>query len=198
MRKVLLVFIVFLVSVGVIACGSTDEKTNSEIEEEEVISDKELDQSTPSKDETSIEGVPVDKGKEEFEEYINQVKPILSEDIAQFGADYEKLRQQSINGEIDDFTFAENIINDLLPRGHQIQAELEAMFPSKELRGAHDILIDMMAKNVLAFTEIAEAVNAGDYSRITSANELLSEARSLERDFIYEIEDLSTTYGIEL
>jgi hypothetical protein len=201
MRKVLLGISVTLLSLGLVACGTTEENTSStqeEVEESTEMAEEEDNTEIVEEETEVIEEVSTNSEDiEVFEEYVNQVRPLLSEDIAQFAADYEALRQQSANGEIDDITFAEAILYELLPTGHQIQQDLEAIFPSSELRNTHDILIDMMAKNLLAFTEIAEAVNAGDYSRITSANELLNEARSLERDYIYEIEETAANLGIE-
>lgn len=196
MKKILMCFLILLLSTGLIACGSSTDKSSST--NNEVGTNNQDEKVSEVTKEEVVEEVDVeDPGKLEFEEYMNQIRPLLSEDITQFGADYETLRQQSVDGEIDDYTFAERILDDLLPRGHQIQNDLEAIFPTQELRNTHDILIDMMSKNNLAFTEIVEAINAGDYSRITSANELLSEARSLERDYIYELKAVAADYGIE-
>jgi hypothetical protein len=199
MKKVLFGFTVLLLSIGLVACGNSEEKANTTDKENEIEVTEETEETEPSEPEAEEESLEVieNPGEAEFVEYLNRVRPILADDIGEFAAYYEELRQQSANGEIDDYTFAELILTELLPTGHQIQQDLEAIFPSKELRETHEILIDMMAIQNQAFTEIVEAVNAGDYSRITSANELLSEARQLERDYIYDLKDHAANFGVE-
>ncbi|MEX3743537.1 hypothetical protein [Lysinibacillus xylanilyticus] len=52
----------------------------------------------------------------------------------------------------------------------------------------HEKLIDMLNKQSSALSEIASAIDTNDYSKITTANEYLSEVRKIEREYVRELE----------
>lgn len=135
--------------------------------------------------------------KEEFKEYLTQVRPIVQE-MSVFAKDFDSLRQESADGVIDDATFGSRVSEESLPMSIQIQEKIEKIVPPKALRDTHGKMIGMMAKNTEAMTEIISAVDTGDASKITSANNLLTEARTTEREFIYDLQDLSEKHGVSL
>ncbi|MFD2446360.1 hypothetical protein ACFSO7_20575 [Bacillus sp. CGMCC 1.16607] len=185
LKKLVLSCFLLIISVGLLACSKTDEKTISlEKEEKSEVVNKEV-----SKNE-SLD----DKLKREIEDYQNQITPILSGELPTLIVEYDNLRKQSINDEIDNYTFAEIIYSELLPANHQIKEDLDAIMPSTELREAHEILKSMVAKNARAFTELITALNDGDASKINSANKLVTDARKLEGDYMNAVAKLGYSY----
>ncbi|MDE3838611.1 hypothetical protein C0966_04295 [Bacillus methanolicus] len=179
MKNLFMCVLFTFLSLGLIACGA-DEKAN-----------------TTNKEASADKPEEATSGKKDFEEYLNKVQPIVLEDLANFAAKFEELKNQSINGEITDIEFGQAIVDELLPTATQIQEDVEAIMPAKEIRDLHETLIDMTAKNAQALSEIVSAIESGDSSKITSANELLSEARKLERDYVYDIKEYAAKYDIE-
>ncbi|KYD24634.1 MULTISPECIES: hypothetical protein [Anoxybacillaceae] len=183
MRKTLLITLIAVVSALFSGCGNNEKASAPEKDS------KQIDQ---------VQGVDQQKsdGKEAFENYLNSITPILQE-IGTWGQKYEDLRTKSANGQISNEEFAAAISNELLPEGNKLQEKMESIMPEeKEFRDVQEKLNQMMAKNNQAFSEIIAAINAGDASKITSANNLLSEARELERQAYYDLKDLSDKYGV--
>jgi hypothetical protein len=174
----ILIAVVFFILSG---CGSSNERA-----------------SAPEKEPKKIEESKQQKnnGKEAFENYLATITPILQE-IGDWAQKYEDLRTKSANGQITNEEFVEVISNELLPRGNEIQEKMESVLPEKEFRDIHEKMNNMLAKNNQAFTEIIAAVNSGDASKITSANNLLAEARELERQAYYDLQDLANQYGVQ-
>lgn len=56
----------------------------------------------------------------------------------------------------------------------------------------------MLNLNSQAFSEVVAAVDTGDYSGITSANKLLSDARAAERCYVQKLEKLAIECGVKL
>lgn len=146
-----------------------------------------------SKEQNDIRSI----SKEDFNAYFEEINPIL-EEIGTTATKYEDIRSQSAEGKITDQEVLDTIYNELLPEQTTIQEEIEAVMPKKEFRETHELLNQMIAKNQQAYTEILSVLQTGDTSKMTSANELLTEARKLERDFMYGLQDLADTYGVEL
>lgn len=128
--------------------------------------------------------------KEIVSQYRQSVRPILS-DLAQEGEKWDKLRQKSSSGQITDFQFAVTVQNDLSPKLVNLQARMEAIEADKNLRAIHEIGIKMISKNLQAMNEVVGAVYAGDMSKIASANNLLTEARELERKYANQLDDFA-------
>ncbi|KYD04162.1 hypothetical protein B4102_3311 [Heyndrickxia sporothermodurans] len=179
MKKVLLFVIVASLAVLLFGCGGSDDKK-------------------PSKDVAAKVENKKDTDKEDFKSYVNDVTPIINEIAQSFGKDFEDLKQQNVDGKINDAELGEAIGSNLVPQGVKLQDKVEQIRPPKKLRDTHELLINMIAKNQQAMTEIVAAISAGDASKITSANDLLTEARKLERDYAYEMEDIAKGYGLEL
>ncbi len=126
--------------------------------------------------------------KEILSQYQQSVRPILS-DLAQESEKWDKLRQKSSSGQITDYQFAVTVQNDLSPKLVNLQARMEAIEVDKNLRAIHELGIKMISKNLQAMNEVVAAVYAGDMSKITSANNLLTESRELERKYANQLED---------
>ena len=178
MRKILSVVLFVTVIFGLVGCGSDkNEQKSSETAAAKV------EQKDPS--------------KEIVKKYIEEIKPLVAE-IEKIGQDFETLRQKSINGEITDEEFGQEIAKNILPASMKLQTKAAELMPDKEVRGIHEKLIDMVSKNSQGLSEIVSAIDTGDASKITSANELLSEATKTERDFVYDMQDLTEKYNLNL
>jgi len=126
--------------------------------------------------------------KEIVSQYKQAVQPILSE-LEQEGKKWDTLRSKSSNGQISDIQFVTTVKNELLPNMLKLQGRMEKIEPSKDLRAIHELGIKMISKNVQAMNEIMAVLYTGDASKITSANNLLTESRELERKYVNQLED---------
>jgi tetratricopeptide (TPR) repeat protein len=136
--------------------------------------------------------------EEEIIEYIATIKEYYSEVIS-LSSKWDELRNASANGEIDDYTFAEVLLYDIIPASRTVTDEVNLVFaPSDETKAAHEALIGALEKQHQAFTEVLAAIDQGDISKITTANQLLADARKLDREFVSLLEPLIEAYGIDL
>lgn len=181
-KKMILLSGLTALSLALSACGS-DEKAATTSSQQQSSSS----QSAPQQDGSE---------KNAFVKYLDSVQPILKDNI-QWGAKYEELRNKSANGQLSDADFAAAITNELIPQGTKIQERLEAVLPEEDFRNVHEKLNKMMAKNLQAMTELVAAVDTADMSKVTSANNLLAEARELDRQSLYDLQDLAKKYGVE-
>lgn len=135
--------------------------------------------------------------KKNFNSYLTDVRPVV-QDLSVFAKDFDALRQESIDGVIDDYTFGSRVTEEFLPTSVEMQERIEQIVPPKELRDTHAKMIKMMAKNTEGMSEIVSAIDTGDASKITSANSLLTEARTTEREYMYDLQDLADKYEVSL
>ena len=71
----------------------------------------------------------------------------------------------------------------------KLQERMEKIEPNKELRATHELGIKMISKNGQAMNEVVAIFYTGDMSKITSANNLLTESRELERKYVNQLDD---------
>ncbi|WP_214484894.1 hypothetical protein [Bacillus sp. SM2101] len=200
MKRAFLFSILTVLTLLLSACGSDDTTATQKEESQktEVKTENEAEAEKKEEKEVVEEVEATDDGlKEAFENYLLEVGPILVEHAA-LAEVYEVLRTSSANYEITDEEFAEILYSEILPVGTSIQDELESIIPDKEFRDLHEKFIKMIAKGLQGMTELVAAVETGDTSKITSANTLLAEARELDRDALYDMQDLADKYGVEL
>lgn len=129
--------------------------------------------------------------KTDAEKYIKSVKPILK-DATELGNRWDELRKASANGEISDAEFGSAIAEEILPRNLEISEASEALSLKIDDKfvDTHELLIEMLNKQHLAFTEVISAVDTGDASKLTTANEYLNDVRTIERKYARELEKL--------
>jgi hypothetical protein len=172
------------------ACGTTED-TNSSSEK----NSKEENNTTKTSADVNSEKASNDK--EEAVSYLKEVEPSLLK-IQEVSLAYEDYRSKSANGEIDDYEFYDAISNEVLPGYIEISEDLELIMPSKEFKDAHELAIEMINKSTMAMTEIMSAIDTQDMSKITSANSMLGDARKLERDYVYKMQEIADEYNISL
>jgi hypothetical protein len=143
------------------------------------------------------DGSQVSNEKENFKSYLADVRPV-TQDLSQVGKDFDTLRQESIDGEIDDLTFRSRVTEKFLPESVEMQEPIEQIIPPKELRNTHAKMIKMMAKNTEGLSEIISAIDTGDASKLTSANNLMTETRTTAREYMYDLQDLADKYAVSM
>ncbi|WCN38390.1 hypothetical protein [Aneurinibacillus uraniidurans] len=135
-----------------------------------------------------------DIGKKAFIKYLGELQPIIDEK-KKLASRFEALKNDS---RLTDAQFADKITNEILPIAREMQEKLAAIMPEKEFRDAHEKMIKMSDKHMQAITEIISALGTKDASKFTSANKLLSEARELERQSVYERQDIAKKYNVDM
>jgi hypothetical protein len=101
----------------------------------------------------------------------------------------------------ENFTSDEDLYNVLLdeviPRYTEFEKSMNALFPKTDtIRKLHQSYLDAISIQHNAFTTMLSALENQDMSQITDANNKLSEARKLIRDWNYQAEDIKKEYSI--
>ncbi|MEW6276837.1 MAG: hypothetical protein AB1556_17220 [Bacillota bacterium] len=137
------------------------------------------------------------KKARKLEAYLESVGPILAQ-MQRLAGEWDGLRQQSATGQISDVEFGVRVLEYFMPRTNSLaeSAETLSVGIDREFAEVHEELIKGLNLNLQAFSEIVAAIDNGDYSKITSANRLLSEARAAERRYVQRLEALAAEYGI--
>lgn len=178
MKKLLMLMLVLVFALT--GCGSSESEKSSGNEKPAAT------EKTSEKD-----------NKKLVESYFKEINTHFTA-IQDFGIAFDALRTSSANGEIDNATFGERIYTDLVPVAVDLVAKVEAVkVPTDEVKGIHEKIISMLNKNHQALLEIVAGVNANDMSKITEANEILADARKLEREVVEESTKLAEKYGIK-
>lgn len=184
MAKLLYVLTVILIALTITGCSVDKETAGPVSDQPEIAQDKPKKVAVQA--ESSVK-------REDFESYTGEIQPFLA-DIEKIAGDYEEIKQSSADGEIDDEEFSNRLYIDIAPTYVELLSTIGGISPPKPLRETHEKLINMLSENLEAMTEPVAAVEMGDSSKVTSANSLLSEARKIERDFIYDIEEIHSTF----
>lgn len=132
-----------------------------------------------------------------FKAYAEQVNAPLN-DMGTLGGYFEAAKAQSTAGKMDDEEFAFYILQTLLPHTNKVLTTINAVKVDKEFTAIHELLIKMVTKSVQSYTEIVAAVDQGDFSKITSANQHMAEATASERQYVQEIENKAKELDIDL
>lgn len=136
--------------------------------------------------------------KKDFKSYIEAIAPTM-QSILEISTKWDSLRQQSAQGLITDIEFGIQTM-DLATRMRQAVEELESISLNlkEPIKSIHELLISSAEQNVNGFTEVIAAIDQGDYSKITSANNYLSEARKYERQYVDKLQELAKEIGIDI
>ncbi|WP_339216209.1 hypothetical protein [Solibacillus sp. FSL W8-0372] len=186
MRKFLVYLTTLMMVLVLAACSSGNDNT------QETDNDKE-DEVIETSADTNTDSL---EKEAEVLAYVEEVR-LAYQELAELGAHWDELRQSSANGEISDYDLAVVIWEDILPVNNDLVTNVESILPpTDETVEVNEILIDAVSKQHLAFSEIVAAIDTGDTSKITSANEILNEVRKLDREFARKMESLITKYGI--
>ncbi|MCL1701646.1 hypothetical protein [Lysinibacillus sp. Bpr_S20] len=173
MKKKLIFSAALVLSLGLAACGSSDNKNETEQNKKDTAS---VEKASTNNNETNV-----------YQDYIENVGPIM-DGLSAFSAEWDELRQQSADGTLSDLDFGLKIVNELIPKNMKLTEQAESLDVDKELADINEMLIDMLNKQNSALSEVASAIDIGDFSKITAANEYFSEARKIEREYVRELE----------
>ncbi|MEX3743567.1 hypothetical protein [Lysinibacillus xylanilyticus] len=171
--KKLIFSVAIILTLSLTGCGSSKDKNEAEQNTKDTASTETV---STKNNETNV-----------YQDYIQSIGPIM-EEIINFGVQWDELRQQSAEGALNDQDFGLKIVNELIPKNLKLTEKVELLDVEKELVEIHEKLIDMLNKQSSALSEIASAIDTNDYSKITTANEYLSEVRKIEREYVRELE----------
>ncbi|OZB98058.1 hypothetical protein [Paenibacillus sp. XY044] len=133
---------------------------------------------------------------EELISYINeQMTPLGKEEQELLNA-YESVTGENYK---DDETTHKVLVEEVIPGYNEYIGKIEAIkIESKELREVHEIYIDGLNLQISAITSIAIALEQQDGEAIVEANEKLSEARKMMREFQTKLKELTKEHKIKI
>lgn len=190
---------------GLTACSTTSNEKKPEKEMEEAVTKEkekvEEDKLDLQEEEIATveteEAEEVSIDKEHVQYYVDDVRVAYMQ-VSDLAVRWDELRFSSSNGQMDSYTFATAIYEEVLPQNMYVLEGIEAIIPpNDDIAATHEILIDAISKQHIAFSEIAAGLDANDPNKITKANEILNEVRKLDREFSRKMEALIKEYGIE-
>lgn len=93
----------------------------------------------------------------------------------------------------------DTLLGIVIPTYQEYSDKLEAIkVETDELRDIHEGYIEGVNLQLNAFIKIVTALEEADRSKIEEANEMLSDARKIMRDFNNDIEKLAEEHDVEL
>ncbi len=196
-----------LLAIFLVGCSTTEKKADEKEPELEIetpntetpedATEENTEESTENSKEETAEEKEVLPDSQVFEDYLNLLRPLFA-DMGELAYYYEEVRMASADGLITDWDFADILVHEIIPAWVDLSNELEAMRPDREFRETHEKLNRMVSVNIQGMLEIVAAVEEESTSKITTANQLLTEARQLEREVLYDLEDFAEAYGVSL
>jgi hypothetical protein len=143
-----------------------------------------------------IVGCFSDPVKEDLEDYVNNgVLPLMS-DEEEILALYDSVTG---NNYTNDFILYETIQEEIIPKYRRFIDNIEAIRPTTpEVRKIHEIYIHASNEQFNAMVMILDAIDYQDHGLLKDANEKLHEARTLLRNFQYELDDLLDKHNLEV
>ncbi|WP_152399042.1 hypothetical protein [Paenibacillus cellulositrophicus] len=133
---------------------------------------------------------------EELLSYINEQMSPLGKEEHELVSTYESITGANYT---DDETSYNILIDEVIPGYNQFIKKVEGInIESKELREVHNIYIDALNLQNSAFTTIASAIEQQDMMTVTEANEKLSEARKMMREYQAGLKELAEKYNVKL
>ena len=194
MRKGLQLLLLSL-TICLVACNSNEEVAPPTADKED--RPLELKASKTEVEMLSTKAPEDFKDKEAVEKYVSEVREAYME-TSNLGTEWDAMRVGLSTGEISPLKFAEIIKTDLLPRNMAIIETIEGIVtPNEEIALTHELFIDGINKQHIAFSEVATAMETYDSNKMTKANEILNEVRKLDREFGREMEKLLLEYDID-
>ena len=133
-------------------------------------------------------------GQKELIHYINDCLPPIAEIETRVINRYD-----SVSGEnyTDDLTMYTALKDEIVPNSLKLIEAAEAITVENEkIKDLHEIYIDAINKQHSAFTTILSAIESQDYSKVSEANTMLSDARKGVRDYLYALEELKKEYNV--
>ncbi|HWK23125.1 MAG TPA: hypothetical protein VNS08_08855 [Ureibacillus sp.] len=195
--KRLSLFLSLFIFVFLVGCSDSDSKkqnqTEEPIETEEVnTTDKksEVDSVTnikPSNSETDL--------AEDFASYIDEIVLLAPEEDRIINL-YDSVT--GLNYTNDEELYY-TLLDEVVPSYRQFIIELEAITPQNpRIRELHEVYIEAANIQYNSFTLILSAIEKQDMDTMTEANQGLDQARSLLRDWLYEVDAISNETGVSL
>ncbi|WP_342566641.1 hypothetical protein MKY09_11205 [Psychrobacillus sp. FSL K6-4046] len=198
MKKWFMIGLISLI-LGVTACSPSSKEAKPEKESVEVVKKEEESETKVEKEVTKEEEKTevVTADKELIQYYVDDVRDAYMQ-VSDLAVQWDELRMGASNGEIDSYTFATAIYEEILPQNMFVLENIEAIIPpNDDIAATHELLIDAISKQHIAFSEVAAGMDANDPDKITKANEILNEVRKLDREFGRKMETLIKEYGID-
>jgi hypothetical protein len=99
----------------------------------------------------------------------------------------------------DDETLYYTLMDEVIPGYREFVVELEAIMPQNaQIRDLHELYIEAANMQYNSFTLMISALEEQNMDTMTQANQGLEQARKLLRDWLYEVEAISSETGVDL
>ncbi|GFZ98300.1 hypothetical protein GCM10008018_50680 [Paenibacillus marchantiophytorum] len=138
------------------------------------------------------------KEKDAVSKYVTSIKETTNQ-LLTINTNWDQLRKASASGEVDNATFGKLVSDKFIPAATTLVEKIQKVSaPSEEIRLIHELYISSAEKQQQAFTEIVAAINSGDMSKITKANQLLTDAQKSERDYVAKLKPILDKYKLSI
>lgn len=193
--KRLSLFLSLVAFVFLVGCSDSDAKQETKepvVTEEPTSTDKKSETETNTEIEVSTEESDL---TQEFTNYIDEIILLAPEEDRIIGLYDSVTGLNYTNDEVLYYT----LLDDVIPSYRQFTVEIESIMPKNQrIRDLHELYIEAANTQYNAFTLMISAIENQDMDTMTQANQGLDQARSLLRDWLYEVEAISTETGVRI
>lgn len=142
----------------------------------------------------SIVGCGNNEIKKDIESYMTQVKEIAPQEEAVIKA-YDSISGSNYT---DDETLYNGMDENVITQYRDFVENVVSIEPkTSELRNVHEIYIEAVNSQLKAFNQIMQALEEQDRELVNQANDNLSKASKLMRDYKFAFEELALKNGYE-
>ncbi|MGL4773966.1 MAG: hypothetical protein ACRC2K_10405 [Clostridium sp.] len=143
----------------------------------------------------TLTGCTSSKNTDALLQYINTDMKSISDTESKLASTYENARNNNLN----DYDLYLELNNKIIPLSRQlIDAAEDIKCGFDDLKDTHEIYLKTINTQDQAFTIMLVAIEEHDYEKLAKCNELLAEARRLEREYISSLENLCKKNNVVL
>lgn len=187
--KRLSLFLSLVTFIFLVGCSDSDAKKEKEapvVTEEPATTDKKSETETPTQ-ETDL--------TQDFTNYIDEIILLAPEEDRIIGLYDSVTGLNYTNDEVLYYT----LLDEVIPSYRQFVTEIESIMPKNpRIRDLHELYIEAANTQYNSFTLMISAIEHQDMDTMTQANQGLDQARTLLRDWLYEVEAISVETGVRI
>ncbi len=143
---------------------------------------------------TVLAGCGSDPVQDDLINYINNQLPTIAKLEEKVTSEYQAVKADS---NADDATFGAKLKDVIIPAAAELIAKAKATVPAtEEVKIVHDKYIASMTIQSEAFAILLDAAGRNDEKLVKTANEKLTEAEKLSKEYLADLETLKKDHGV--
>ncbi|EPR11733.1 hypothetical protein [Ruminiclostridium papyrosolvens] len=144
---------------------------------------------------TVLAGCGSDPVQDDLINYINNQLPTIATLEEKVSSEYQAVKADS---NADDSAFGVKLKDVIIPAAAELIAKTKATVPAtEEVKKVHDKYLASVTAQSEAFAILLDAVGKNDEKLAKTANDKLTEAERLSKEYLADLETLKKDHGVE-